>query len=431
MTIVNKVKLRGSPASWRTTRQLYENGVNTNTAYTDKNYGSDFPRSDIPGYVGNYKSYYNSSDWRAVLESQGWLGTKALQHRRTKIGGNLFTNTYRQPSNPLLNKVVISSGYLNVPSNVDVIESGSIRSEAVQAPEADATDKCLSKARDLKVNLPVFFAEGKKSVDLLLGTANTLARAYGAFRKGRFKQAARTLGIDKPPRAAASHWLAYQYGWKPIISDAVGAAEMLYDWVENRDERTMVLRSSGSNPATYVKKLTPDWIYLGAHPQLVGWIMIYSAERTITSRAGLRLVPSWTVDRAQAQLGMGVTDILTTAWELTPFSFVFDWFVDIGGWLEQLSALQGMTVLDGFISTTVSYKGQALEWPWGSTHSQADTMILWPYETMEFNRRLWAGAPTYLRYPLWDGLSANRVTTAGALFVQLFKSDRKPGGYKP
>lgn len=431
MTIVNKVKLRGSPASWRTTRELYENGVKTNTANTDKNYGSGFPRSDIPGYVGNYKSYYNSSDWRTVLESQGWLGTKALQHRRTKIGGSLFNNTYRKPSNPNLNKVVISSGYLNVPSNVDVIESGSVRAAAVQPVEADATDRCLSKARDMRVNVPVFFAEGKKSVDLLYGSAQTLAKAYGAFRKGRFKQAAKALGIKKPTRTAAGHWLAYQYGWKPIVSDAVGAATMLYDWLERREERTMVLKSSGKIPSFSFKKLSPEWLYLGPHPQLVGWIMIYTAERTIKSRAGLRLTPSWSVARAQSQLGMTPSDILNTAWELTPFSFVFDWFVDIGGWLEQQSALQGFSVLDGFITTETTYKGLALEWPYGSMYSQPDSQILWPYETVETNRRFWNGMPTYLRYPLWDGLNANRVTTLGALCVQLFKLDRKPGGYKP
>jgi hypothetical protein len=41
---------------------------------------------------------------------------------------------------------------------------------------------------------------------------------------------------------------------------------------------------------------------------------------------------------------LGLTNPALVAWELVPFSFVFDWFIQVGDWLTGLTALQGVTV---------------------------------------------------------------------------------------
>jgi hypothetical protein len=41
---------------------------------------------------------------------------------------------------------------------------------------------------------------------------------------------------------------------------------------------------------------------------------------------------------------MGLTNPLVVAWELIPFSFVADWFIQVGDYLTALTALQGLTV---------------------------------------------------------------------------------------
>jgi hypothetical protein len=53
-------------------------------------------------------------------------------------------------------------------------------------------------------------------------------------------------------------------------------------------------------------------------------------------------------DPLQAFLAQtGFTNPVNLAWELLPFSFVVDWFLPIGPYLEALSAFDGLTLLDG------------------------------------------------------------------------------------
>lgn len=42
---------------------------------------------------------------------------------------------------------------------------------------------------------------------------------------------------------------------------------------------------------------------------------------------------------------LGVTNPALFAWEVIPFSFVFDWFVGVGDYLEGLTALHGIELL--------------------------------------------------------------------------------------
>jgi hypothetical protein len=49
----------------------------------------------------------------------------------------------------------------------------------------------------------------------------------------------------------------------------------------------------------------------------------------------------------------GFTNPINLAWEVVPYSFVVDWFIPIGPWLETLNAWQGLVFRDGYITTFV------------------------------------------------------------------------------
>jgi hypothetical protein len=70
---------------------------------------------------------------------------------------------------------------------------------------------------------------------MVLGTAKTLADTFLKLRRGNLKGAFATLQMGTPTvrlqrsfnrqygtdarKAAANHWLAMQYGWKPLLAD--------------------------------------------------------------------------------------------------------------------------------------------------------------------------------------------------------------------
>lgn len=65
-----------------------------------------------------------------------------------------------------------------------------------------------------------------------------------------------------------------------------------------------------------------------------------------TTRIGLR----YAIDnRLHSFLGQtGFTNPVNLTWELLPYSFVVDWFLPIGPYLETLSAWGGLVFVDGF-----------------------------------------------------------------------------------
>jgi hypothetical protein len=53
-----------------------------------------------------------------------------------------------------------------------------------------------------------------------------------------------------------------------------------------------------------------------------------------------------------ASLGaMGLTNPLLIAWELLPWSFVVDWFLPVGKFVENMDATAGLTFKDGYLTT--------------------------------------------------------------------------------
>lgn len=198
----------------------------------------------------------------------------------------------------------------------------------------DWVDRALIKARlqmkDSDVNLGVAFAERSKTAQLLGDTCHRLSDAYRLVRKGRFKQASQRLGITNPqkPRGSTvtSKWLELQYGWQPLLSEVYGATEAL----AKRDRSDWRVTGKGSWFETVdVSK--------GAGVGLAYGLGTCKGNRGVFVR--IDAIPDNEPLRAFASLG--ITNPALVAWELVPFSFVVDWALPIGDYLDSLDAMLG------------------------------------------------------------------------------------------
>lgn len=128
-----------------------------------------------------------------------------------------------------------------------------------------------------------------------------------------------------------SQWLALQYGWLPLIEDAHGAAEMLAHLLDTPLKMEVRVRRNAGGYGTgkipipqYVGKyqLTrPKVHYIRSFKQIIAILR----EKDVAKLTGLM-------------------DPASIAWETLPWSFVVDWFIPIGNWLEArgvVSALEG------------------------------------------------------------------------------------------
>lgn len=215
---------------------------------------------------------------------------------------------------------------------------------------APAINMAYSKMSQAELDLPLMLAEANKTISLLALTAMRLAKLV----KGVKKQAAQ-LAAGKFPNVSwkdiptstkefSSLWLEYRYGWRPLLMDLTKAVEYLK-----------------KSPA-----LTPRRTFRGFNEDLSDTSIDWT-----TSEGGFsyRFVGSITTDRiaragvlTEIDLGLetlrdlGGFNMAGTAWELIPYSFVVDWFIDVKGILASMNPNPAVKPLGSWCTYTSEKK---------------------------------------------------------------------------
>jgi hypothetical protein len=178
---------------------------------------------------------------------------------------------------------------------------------------------------------------------------NTAARLTGsvrALRRGNIPGAITALWQGKKPRfrkgggpsvkkGLADNWLELQYGWKPLLQDIKGSAEnlarlQLDDRVVCQIKSSAKIVSSSKEPILFNSKVVGNRLW----------------DRTTHIKFGMRYKVDSVLGAFISQSGF--TNPLNLAWEVLPFSFVVDWFIGVGPYLESLNSWDGLTFLDGY-----------------------------------------------------------------------------------
>lgn len=421
-------------------RHLYKVKRNVRTNHSDGrtyrswvSYGGPFDGEQAsPGGLQsvNRLSYdgWVDSDWKYVRRTLGYLPTR--HYTLSSFYGVSFPGDVRHRT---------SEGYYNrldhgtmsgFPFEEGLPPNGFGDSTSYERVVGPARIKALLNARDLKTSIPVAFAEGRETVRMFKETAEKLYKAYKAFRRGSYRTAANLLGIGKPVKGSANNWLQYQYGWSPLVADLVGLAELAAQQLALGGRKPR-FRASGYNTET--GPAYSSW------PDFVGGFGITSYGGNLRGRidipppsyigkAWLYLEVEYSSTALASQLGFGgFSDILSVAWELIPFSFVADWIVNVGNNLEAMSALSGLKVLDAGEGCeqkfTIYYKLiDVTQFGWYKCEMDQNTGPFGVAYKREYSRQPWDGnyIPA-LKINLSDPLNARRITSLGALFVQLFK----------
>lgn len=220
---------------------------------------------------------------------------------------------------------------------------------------------------NLTGNIGQDFAQYGQTFDLIGGNAKKISGALNDLRKGNIPGAVKTLWSTSSPKFRrrggpsktkdlANNWLELQYGWKPLLQDIRDSMEALARYnLANAD----IVHVTGS--ATVEDKVTSD-VGLFEYGAVVGGKLITTTNSHF--KYGLRYQISSHLVSFLAQTGF--TNTLSLEWEILPFSFVVDWFLPVGNWLQTFSAWDGLQFLDGYTTSfvrqratlAISYSGQ-------------------------------------------------------------------------
>jgi len=225
--------------------------------------------------------------------------------------------------------------------------------------------KLIDRAKGAEWSAPTFFGEARETVSMVASTARTIASAFRDLRRGNLAGALASLSISgtasqrrryyrdygvNPSRAAASHWLALTFGWRPLISDVYNAAETLAEHALDENKRVGRVTATDRKVTTVV---TPNHVFM-ASPTLL-------CNRTTVVSESVRGVWKFEPTSWNSWGSFGLLNPASVAWELLPFSFVADWFLPVGRYLEGLDVPMRFKHLGGSIGyrkhTQMLYEG--------------------------------------------------------------------------
>lgn len=290
----------------------------------------------------------------------------------------------------------------------------------------------LNKLKDQDIHVGNFIAEADKSFDTVATAARRIAAGVMAFRKkdpsGWLKVVSTQTGRLARDKwcEIPSLWLELQYGWRPLMQDVFGAIHHL-----GRSDRYKVpylvakahKQSISSTVINYPMYGGPGNVFQsGGSPS-------NDVRFEDTQDVWVQLVYGITSPRLAEISSLGLLNPAEIVWEVTPYSFVVDWFLPIGPWLSSLTGDIGFSFVTGSRSSMAKRRavGVTRKGSWPATYNNAGTIWEnnWPNDLSfsgefgVFDRSCYTTSPVpglYVKNPL----SLDHVANGLSLLSQAF-----------
>nr|URG16462.1 MAG: maturation protein [Leviviridae sp.] len=269
--------------------------------------------------------------------------------------------------------------------------------------------KFAQSVRDT-ASLGATLAEWGQASRMIALRAGQLLAAARALRRGRFgdfaaqfqagsiRRPVNARGVRGGAKTFANHWLEAHFGWEPLIKDIGDAITVLQG-------RAPSALSRGRGSCEY---------YDSARRGVNDW----SFDLHLTSRVQYQARVRVSNPNLALATQMGFINPASVAWELIPFSFVVDWFIPVGNFLNSFTDFVGFEISEP--QKTLTRRAWSKEWyknppPYPLSPNGANSAYY-------ANRSL--GVPkVQLGMTSLRGLSIPRGASAIALLVQLLQEE--------
>lgn len=245
---------------------------------------------------------------------------------------------------------------------MDSGQAYSVRRDWLTNPRTyqDAYNRAYASFKDQvysSASVGVSLAEARQSVSMIAARASQLYQFSRYVRRLDFDAAARILGMSAAPKSYRRYgfhrgdrrkkrnldvrpggrdlgntWLEFHFGWAPLVKDIYDACEVLSNPVPA--DRVMAR----------AKARGKDISNISSGYERTSSVSSYS----ISSKLGAYI----TVDNPNLLLAsrLGLVNPAIIAWELVPFSFVVDWFVNVGDFLSSYTDFYGLRLSSAYHS---------------------------------------------------------------------------------
>jgi len=214
-------------------------------------------------------------------------------------------------------------------------------------------NKIIDQIQSNRVNSGEIIHTRSQTANLVASTANRIVGTVRSLRRGNFAGAARYLTGSGPLTGTGGRqgrragggipeqWLQLQYGWKPLLQDIYNSCETVRKAWNNKGD----VLSASSSVREHLDKIS--YVRDRAYPHGPTF-RVETTSREVSGRASVYYSIESSLGSSLSQLG--ITNPASLAWELLPYSFVVDWFVPVGAFLERLDYTRGLVFNRGFIT---------------------------------------------------------------------------------
>lgn len=200
--------------------------------------------------------------------------------------------------------------------------------------QQEAIEKAYSRVANIQSSLAETIAERASMLDTLVQRARQVWQIYLDIRSGRLLSRRSRRRYRKPTeRDIANAWLEYSFMWKPLMQDVITFAEGIQPIKGSR------IVGRAENTITWVDPLKSG-----------SFVGFNTSQRRVKATCVLEVTLDDPLTALQAEMGLIQ---LGSLWNITPFSFIVDWFFRVGAFLERL-CFPGKTIVNGSLTTTTT-----------------------------------------------------------------------------
>lgn len=278
---------------------------------------------------------------------------------------------------------------------------------AIKSAQNRSYAKLVDKVHGVRAEMGTTLVESRKAVDMIAKRALWLGKAYKQLRKGNFRGFINTLGMEaKPkhrrtrwtrPKDASGLWLEYWMGWAPTIGDIHNATKVIMRgprgsrpypvWAGARESVNFRFRDQGGEFYTWT-----------------GIARVHNGCMVEVTNENLALLGE-----------LGMLNPAVIAWNVVPFSFMVDWFGNIGSVLSSYTDFMGYKLTRTWTSRLVrlDYEGH------GALPGNPSITFRARGRMSGLHRDTSIQKPI-LQFKRPNGLSVTRAATSISLLVSIF-----------
>lgn len=390
---------------------------NSNSAWTVKSYNRS--TSMVYSYAGRDASHHTEPDSYGWRQPTAYWGYRWMPYGQVSIGSPYYganTGTWGQFGSdiPLYAYLALPTGFTSTRPSFP-----SLRSQAITA--------ALAELGSSTAELGVELREAQKTADFVGNLLEDLVSAAKSIRTGRiprgWKRKWKEWTGDIPrsfDRTFCSKWLEYRYAWSPMVLGVYDALDLLERQAEPRRHLTTVRKRAESVSVSTSSSST-------THGIGQTWPVDIVSTTTMTQAVYVVLTFSPKENFWITLNDAGILNPAAVVWETIPLSFVVDWFVGVGDFLNAQQALR-LFSFKGGTATHVDERKLARDY----THRTRNgyTWCVPPSAThvecggMRFNRQVLSSLDLSPSLYAGKGLNCVRSLDAISLLYSMFRGKR-------